>query len=152
VEISKTVQDFNRAYHIQNYQAEPYQQHQNFSENCYSTIKNWFGYAKSVGHALTWKHLTKGTKIIIYWLEIRSAKPKLSSSPFGGEMSRFKPPIIFFCSHLDQEIPNGIFSSMPTFDPQDLMVRTFLITPEEDGTGHRDRAKQVAYELDEDNK
>ena len=41
---------------------------------------------------------------------------------------------------------------MPTFDPSDIIGRTFLLPPEENGERHRDRVtRQVVEIIDHDN-
>ena len=41
---------------------------------------------------------------------------------------------------------------MPTFDPSDLIRRTFLLPPEENGERHRAKAtRQVVEIIDQDN-
>ena len=39
VGISEQVKDILCAYHIRDWQSEPMQQHQNFAESCYQTVK-----------------------------------------------------------------------------------------------------------------
>jgi hypothetical protein len=52
---------------------------------------------------------------------------------------------------LEPEGPNGVPTPMPTFNPENLIDRTFLLDPETDGLCFRARVKQIAYELEEDN-
>ena len=40
---------------------------------------------------------------------------------------------------------------MPTFDPQDLIGRTFLLDPEDDGSRAQARVKQIVQEIEHDN-
>ena len=41
---------------------------------------------------------------------------------------------------------------MPTFDPSDLIGRTFLLPPKENGEGHRAKVtRQVVENIDQDN-
>ena len=122
----------------------------------------WVGFGEHCGDAMTHKILDQDTQKIIF----RSAvKPKKSSTPnhrlapHGGEVSTSsdpsedkissgsplgspegsspaqKAPTVFIRSR-DEEIPSGS-KPMPTFDPSDLIGRTFLLPPEENGERHR---------------
>ena len=51
----------------------------------------------------------------------------------------------------DEENPSGS-KPMPTFDPSDLIGRTFLLPPEENGERHRAKVtRQVVEIIDQDN-
>jgi hypothetical protein len=91
----------------------------------------WVGYAETFGRALTWKILTEDTTKIIFRSNIRAADDPVS--PSGGEKGSSSPPIIFVCGRLEPDGPNGVPMPMPTFYPQDLIGRTFLLDPEPDG-------------------
>ena len=76
-----------------------------------------------------------------------------SGSPLGspeGSSSEPKAPIVFIRSR-DEENPSRS-KSMPTFDPSDLIGRTFLLPPEENGERHRAKVtRQVAEIIDQNN-
>ena len=112
--------------------------------------QGWFvGIAEHVGHAMTFKVLTLDTKKVIYRSNIRSAEdpnaPNLCVNFLDGET-----PVPFIKSrHESQETSadksndpndsgNPTASSdqehcMPTFHPSDLVGRSFLMDPREDG-------------------
>ena len=67
------------------------------------------------------------------------SEDKISSgSPLGspeGSSPEKKAPTVFIRCR-DEENPSGT-KPMPTFDPSDLIGRTFLLPPEENGERHR---------------
>ena len=68
-------------------------------------------------------------------------------SPVGhseGSSPKTKTPTVFIRSR-DDDDPSGS-KPLPTFDPEDLNVRTFLLPPE--GNGDRQRAKQTRKGLE----
>ena len=82
------------------------------------------------------------------------SEDKISSgSPLGapeGSAPKQKAPTIFIRSR-DEENPSGS-KPMPTFDPSDLIGRTFLRPPEENGERHRAKVtRQVVEIIDQDN-
>ena len=107
----------------------------------------WVGYAESVGDAFTWKILTEDSRKTIYRSNIRAAE--LPVTQLQGEQS-LSPPIIYVRGRLNDG-SSSASRSMPTFDPQDLIGRTFLLDKNEDGTRFRARIKQIAYELENEN-
>ena len=137
----------------------------------------WVGFGEHCGDAMTHKILDHDTQKIIYRSAVR---PKKSSTrnhrlaPHGGEVSassepsedkissgsplRYpegpspeqKAPTVFIRSR-DEENPSGS-KPMPTFDPSDLIGRTFLLPPEENGERHRSKVtRQVVEIIDQDN-
>ena len=76
-----------------------------------------------------------------------------SGSPLGspeGSPPNQKAPTVFLRSR-DEEFPSGS-KSMPTFDPSDVIGRTFLLPPEENGERHRAKVtRQVVEIIDQDN-
>ena len=117
---------------------------------------------------MTHKILDHDTQKIIYRSAVR---PKQSSTPnhrlaqHGGEVSassdlsedRISPgsPIgspegsspnqkasTVFIRSRDEENPSGS-KPMPTFDPSDLIGRTFLLPPEENGEQHRAKVVKI---------
>ena len=82
------------------------------------------------------------------------SEDKISSgSPFGspeGSSPEQKAPTVFIRSR-DEENPSGS-KPMPMFDPSDLIGRTFLLPPEENGERHRAKVtRQVVEIIDQDN-
>ena len=67
-----------------------------------------------------------------------TSEDKISSgSPLGypeGSSPEQKAPTVFIMSR-DEENPSGS-KPMPTFDPSDLIGRTFLLPPKENGERH----------------
>ena len=76
-----------------------------------------------------------------------------SASPLGapeGSSTEQKAPTVFIRSR-DEENPSGS-KPMPTFDPSDLIGRTFLLPPDENGERHRAKVtRQVVEIIDQDN-
>ena len=74
-------------------------------------------------------------------------------SPLGnpkGSSPEQKAPTVFIRSR-DEENPSGS-KPMPTFDPSDLIGRTFLLPPEENWERHRAKVtRQVAEIIDQEN-
>ena len=67
-----------------------------------------------------------------------------------GSLPEQKAPTVFIRSR-DEENPSGS-KPMPTFDPSDLIGRTFLLPPEENGERHRAKVtRQVVEIIDQDN-
>ena len=126
---------------------------------------------------MTYKILDHDTQIIIYGSAVRPKKSptpnhrlaphggavsapsdpsedKISSgSPLGypeGYLPEQKAPTVFIRSR-DEENPSGSLP-MPTFDTSDLIGRTFLLLPEENGERHRAKVtRQVVEIIDQDN-
>ena len=126
---------------------------------------------------MTHKILDHDTQKIIYRSAVRpkkSSTPNHRLAPHGGEVSassdpsedkissgsplgspegsspKQKSPTVFVRSR-DEENPSGS-KPMPTFDPSDLIGRTFLLPPEENGERHRAKlTRQVVEIIDQDN-
>ena len=81
------------------------------------------------------------------------SEDKISSgSPLGDPEGspEQKAPTVFIRSR-DEENPSGS-KPMPTFDHSDLIGRTFLLPPEENGERHRAKVTRQAVEIiDQDN-
>ena len=81
------------------------------------------------------------------------SEDKISSeSPLGdpeGSSPEEKTPTVFIRSR-DEENPSG-YKPMPTFDPSDLVGRTFLLPPEENGERHRAKVTRQAVEIIDQN-
>ena len=74
--------------------------------------------------------------------------PPLGSSE--GPSLKQKTPTVFIRSR-DKEHPSGS-KYMPIFDPEDLIGRTFLLPPEENGKRHRAKVtRKVAEIIDTEN-
>ena len=111
----------------------------------------WFvGVAEHVGHAMTYKVLTKDTSKIIFRSVIRSAKdPKTQNKRAEGDIKDNPPSIIR--SRIDDNVgkqqgtnDTNLFS-MPIVDPEDLIGRTFLV-PTDDGQVHRAKIVECVQE------
>ena len=126
---------------------------------------------------MTHKILDHDTQKIIYRGAVRpkkSSTPNHRLAPHGGEVSASsdpsednissgsplgspegsppeqKAPTVFISSR-DEENPSGS-KPMPIFDPSDLIGRTFLLPPEENGERHRAKVtRQVVEIIDQDN-
>ena len=129
----------------------------------------WVGFGEHCGDAMTHKILDHDTQKIIYRSAVRpknaphggevsgSSDPSedkiFSGSPLGypeGSSSEQKAPTVFIRSRV-KENPSGS-KPMPTFDPSDLIGRTFLLPPEENGERHRAKVtRQVVEIIDQDN-
>ena len=137
----------------------------------------WVGFGEHCGDAMTHKILDHDTQKIIYRGAVRpkkSSTPNHRLAPHGGEVStssdpsedkissgsrlgyqegsspEHKAPTVFIRSR-DQENPSGS-KPMPTFDPSDLIGRTFLLPPEENLERHRAKVtRQVVEIIDQDN-
>ena len=244
-EISNKVMDILRAYHISDWDSEPYHQNQNPAEWRYRTIKSWtntvmnrsgapancwllcliyvcyllnhiacstpdisiilhftfyqpvfyatydphfpseseeragywVGFGEHCGDAMTHKILDHDTQKVIYRSAVRpkkSSTPNHRLAPHGGEVSTSSDPsegkissgsplgapecyspeqkaLTVFIRSRDEENPSGS-KPMPTFDPSDLIGRTFLLPPEENGERHRAKVtRQVVEIIDQDN-
>ena len=126
---------------------------------------------------MTHKILDHDTQKIIYRSAVRpkkSSTPNHRLAPRGGEVSASSYPSddksssgsplvstkgsstnqkarTVFIRSRDEENPSGSMP-MPTFDPSDLIGRTFLLPPEENGERHRAKViRQVVEIIDQDN-
>ena len=137
----------------------------------------WVGFGGHCGDAMTHKIFDHDTQKIIYRSAVRpkkSSTPNHRLAPHGGEVSassdpsedkissvsplgapdgssqKQKAPTVFIRSR-DEENPSGS-KPMPTMDPSDLIGRTFLLPPEENGERHRANVtRQVVEIIDQDN-
>jgi hypothetical protein len=107
----------------------------------------WVGIAENVGDALTYKILTDDTQKIIYRSAVRARndkdEPNNRLEPFGGNESE-KPIKAVIMS---RELPLPDVRS-PMFTPDDLVGRTFLKQPEEDGQRFRARIVRKIIEME----
>ena len=129
----------------------------------------WVGFGEHCGDAMTHKILDQDTQKIIYRSAVRpkkSSTPNHRLAPHGGEVSTSsdpsedkissgsplgspegysteqKAPTVFIRSR-DEENPSGS-KPMPTFD---LIGRTFLLPPEENGERHRAKVTRKVVEI-----
>ena len=107
----------------------------------------WMGVAHNVGDALTYRILTDDTMKIIYRSAVRprdSENPNNRLDTFGGvEASK---PIKSVIKSKEYALPDV---RAITFSPDDLVGRTFLKQPEEDGTRFRARIVRKIIEMDD---
>ena len=150
---------------------------QNFPSESEERAGYWVGFGEHGGDAMTHKILDHDTQKIIYRSAVRpkkSSTPNHRLAPHGGEVSASsdlsedkissgsplgypegssptqKAHTVFIRSR-NEENPSG-FKPMPTFDPSDLIGRTFLLPPEENGERHRAKVtRQVVEIIDQDN-
>ena len=141
---------------------------QKFPSESEERAGNWVGFGEHCGDAMTHKILDHDTQKIIYRNAVRpkkSSTPNHRLVPHGGEVSassdpsenkissgsplgspegsspKQKAPTVFIRSR-DEDNPSGS-KPMPTFDPTDLIGRTFLLPPEENGERHRTRLPET---------
>ena len=150
---------------------------QNFPSESEERAGYWAGFGEHCGDAMTHKILHHDTQKNIYRSTVRpkkSSTPTHRLAPHGGEVSassdasedkistgsplvspedsppKQKAPTVFIRSR-DEENPSGS-KPMPTFDLSDLIGRTFLLPPEENGERHIAKVtRQVVEIIDQDN-
>ena len=139
------------------YQPVCYASHdQHFRSESEERAAFWVGFGEHCGDAMTHKLLDKFTQKIIYR---SAARPLTKSNPNhrltedGGEASTSKQPsskipTVFIRSRQDDADPSHI-KPMPEFDPDDLIGRTFLLPPQENGERLRAKVtKKVVEEIE----
>ena len=134
----------------------------------------WVGFGEHCGDAMTHIILDHDTQKIISRSAVRpkkSSTPNHRLAPHGGEVSASSDPSedktssgsllgspegsspapTVFIRSRDEENLSGS-KTVPTFDPSDLIGRTFLLPPEENGERHRAKVtRQVVEIIDQDN-
>ena len=132
----------------------------------------WVGFGEHCGDAMTHEILDLDTQKIIYRSAVRpkkSSTPNHRLAPHGGEVSTSsdpsedkissgsplgapegsspeqKAPTVFIRSRYEENSSGS--KSMPTFDPSDLIGRTFLLPPEENGERHRAKVTRKVVEI-----
>ena len=145
---------------------------QHFPSESEERAGHWVGIREHCGDAMTHKILDQDTQKIIYRSTVRpkkSSTPNHRLAPHGGEVSAssdpsedkissgsplgspegYSPkqtaPTVFIRSR-DEENPSGS-KPMPTFYPSDLIGRTFLLPPEENGERHRAKVTRKVVEI-----
>ena len=88
--------------------------------------------------------------VVIYRSNIRPADDGVVS-PLGGEDSVSTPKVILVKGRLNTQDPNEVPTPMPSFDPQDLIGRTFLVDPDDDGSIAQAKVKQIVQEIEDEN-
>ena len=147
---------------------------QHFHSECEERAGYWVGFGEHCGDAMTHNILDHDTQKIIYRSAVRpkkSSTPNHRLAPHGGEASsssdpsedkissgsplgdpegssaKQKAPTVFIRSRNEAG-----FKPMPTFDPSDLICRTFHLPPEENGERHRAKVtRQVVEIIDQGN-
>ena len=149
---------------------------QNFPSESEERAGYWVGFGEHCGDAMTHKILDHESQKIINRSAVRpkkSSTPNHRLAPHGGEVSASSDPSeekissgsplgapegypwkqkapTFFIRSRDEENPSGS-KNMPTFGPSDLVGRTFLLPPEENGERHRPKVTgQVVKIMDHD--
>ena len=145
---------------------------QNFPSESKERAGCWVGFGEHCGDAMTHKLLDHETQKLIYRSAVRpkkSSTPNHMLAPHGGEVSTSSDlpednitsgsPLgpsegsstkqnthTVFISSRDEENPSRS-KPMPTFDPTDLIERTFLLPPEENGERHRAKINRKVLEI-----
>ena len=150
---------------------------QNFASASEERAGYWVGFGEHCGDAMTHKILDHDTQKIIYRSAVRpkkSSTPNNRLAPHGGEVSapsdpseqkistgsplgstegsppKQKVPTVLIRSR-DEKNPSGS-KPLTTFDPNDLIGRTFLLPPEENGERYGAKVtRQVVEIIDQDN-
>jgi hypothetical protein len=117
---------------------------------------HFVGISEHVGHAMTFKILSVDTLKVLHRGNVRSAAdPKtrnVCADDFGGksptEIIKSRPgrdrgSVRFSIDEEPNEDDSTPASSMPVFNAQDLVGRTFLLNPQEDGQKYRARIVQA---------
>ena len=106
-------------------------------------LGHFVGISEHVGHALTFKVLTDDSQKIIHRSRIRSAlNPNERNLRIDLETNDPSPEIVK--SKHDEVLQQG--ATMPTFDPTDLIGRTFLLPPQDDGQRFRGKIIETIVE------
>jgi len=113
----------------------------NFPSDSREALGHMVGIAEHVGHSMTYKVLTVDTQKVIYCSNLCSASssdPNLRVDILGGETSSPAAPPVIKSRHDDADGESKALN-MPVFHPIDLVGRTFLLEPKEDGQRFRAR-------------
>ena len=97
------------------------------------------GFGETVGDAMTFKVLTSDTNKIIYRSNVRSAEKETTKNK-RLNIPNVQPNVIYIKSKSDDESHNGSsLKPLPGYNPSELIGRTYLNLPEEDGQTFRMR-------------
>jgi hypothetical protein len=106
------------------------------------------GFSETVGHAMTYKILTEDTQKIIHRANVRTGldpdAPDARTDLDNGEQT---PPTTFIKSVKGDNIGQA---QLDYIDPTELIGRTFLTPPQEDGQRFRARIVRAIEEHDDD--
>ena len=116
----------------------------------------WVGIGEHCGDAMTHKLLDKITQKIIYRSAVRpltKSNPNHRLTEDGGEASMSKQPSSIIPTVLNRSRQDDADTShikpFPEFDPDDIIGRTFLFPPQENGERLRAKvAKKVVEEIE----
>ena len=109
---------------------------------------HFVGIAENVGHAMTFKILTDDTHKVISRSNVRSAdNPSSLNLRLDHNFGDLNPPLVVKSRH-DDENGDNTYTPMPTFDPNDIIGRTFLLPNEDDGQRFRARIVEAIDEFD----
>ena len=121
---------------------------QDFPSSSEEKAAVWVGFGEHVGDALTHKLLDLATNKIVFRSAVRPRDlihPNKRLSPEVGEIGD-KTPIVFIKDHKDNG-GTSVNKPMPTFNPSDLLGRTFLLPKNENGEILRAKVKKQIIEL-----
>jgi hypothetical protein len=113
-----------------------------FPSESHEKLGRFVGIAENAGHFMAFKILTNDNKKILFRSNVRSAlDPKaknLRLDPLSGETSI---PVIIKSRHESDSSDNKEYqrTPMPIFHPTNLVGKTYLMDPMEDGQQHRAR-------------
>ncbi|HSN66994.1 MAG TPA: hypothetical protein VLS94_10155, partial [Fusibacter sp.] len=127
--------DVSPLLHFQFYEEVNYMRHSSdFPSDSTEETGYFVGFGESVGDTMTFKILSKDTNKIMYRSSVRSATkaPNLRISPEDGEMTKF-----IQSRSEDTSDSTAPFKPLPGFHPNDLIDRTFVELPDDEGTGTR---------------
>ena len=112
-------------------------------------LGRFVGFSTHVGHGMTYKILTSDTQQIIYRSRIRlaSIQPNLRIDPPPSTTVSDTLPVIDSIPHQQPDMPPILesdrdrttesFRPMAVIDPDDLIGRTYITSPADDGSQHR---------------
>ena len=119
-----------------------------FSSSSPELTGRWVGVSEHVGHAMTWKILTDDTQKIIHRSNVRKIGGPMSRN-VRAELLDGESPTPIIKSRHDSKFSNDDLAdevdgetkelNMPVIYPTDIVGRTFLLEPQEDGQRHRAR-------------
>ena len=112
----------------------------------------WGGFGEHVGDAITHKLLDSSSNKILYRSAVHPADDlhtkKHLLTDLEEQVGSNKPkPITFVKSH--QDLDKSVSKPMAEYNPDDLIGRTFLFTPNQKGEWHRASIKQKVIEISE---